>query len=85
MATSSSSFEVSLLLLYSYCSFFFFFDLLDVLKAAYFTYGFSYSILISYAVNIPCNSSMIIESRSDLSSSDDILGLNLIGRDLSIF
>jgi hypothetical protein len=30
------------------------------------------------------NSSMLIEFRSDLSSSADILGLNLIGRDLSI-
>jgi hypothetical protein len=68
-----------------FCSFFFFFDLLDALKDASFTSGFSYSVLISYAVKIPCSSSMLIEFRSDLSSSADILGLNLIGRDLSTF
>ena len=77
--------ETSLLLLYSSCSSFFCFDLLDGLKATSFTSGFSYSLLISDAVKIPCSSSMLIEFRSDLYSSADILGLNLIGRDLSTF
>jgi hypothetical protein len=85
LATSSLSFETSLLLLYSSCSFFFFFDLLDALKAASFTSVFSYSVLSSYAMKITCNSSILIEFRSAISSSADILGLNLIGRDLSTF
>jgi hypothetical protein len=42
-------------------------------------------VLISYDVNIPCSSSMLIESRSTLSYSVDILGSNLIGRYLSTF
>jgi hypothetical protein len=85
LVTSSSSSKTSLLLLYSSCSFFFYFDLLDALKVASFTSGFSYSVLISYVVKIPCSSSMLIEFRSDLSSSVNILGLNLIGRDFSTF
>jgi hypothetical protein len=76
---------MSLLFLYYSCFFLFFFDLLDALKASYFTCRFSYLVLISYAVMIPCSSSMLIEFRSDLSYSVDILGLNLIGRDLSTF
>jgi hypothetical protein len=76
---------MSLLLLYSSCSFFFCFDIFYALKAASFTSGFSCSVLISYAMKIPCSSSMLIEFRFDLSSSADILGLNLIGRDLSTF
>jgi hypothetical protein len=63
----------------------FLFEFLDDLNDPYFIYGFSCSVLISYDVNIPCNSSMLIEFRSDLSSSVYILGLNLIGRDLSTF
>jgi hypothetical protein len=86
LAISSSSFEMSLLLLCSFSFFFpFFFDLLDALKASSFIYGFSYSLLISYAVKIPCSSSMLIESRSALSSSVDTLGSNLIGRYRSTF
>jgi hypothetical protein len=75
------------LLLLCYFSFFFpfFFDILDALKDAYFIYGFSCSVLISYDVKLPCSSSMLIESRSALSSSDDILRLNLIGKDRSTF
>jgi hypothetical protein len=69
---------------FSFC-FLFFFDLLDALKVASFIYGFSCSVLISYAVNIPCSSSMLIEFRYALSSSADILGSNLRGRDLSTF
>jgi hypothetical protein len=86
LATSSSSSEMSLLLL-CYFSFFFpfFFDILDALKDASFIFGFSCSVLISYDVTLPCSSSMLIESRSTLSFSDDILGSNLIGRDLSTF
>ena len=61
------------------------FDLLDALKVASFISGFYCSILISYVVNIPCSSSMLIEFRSDLSYNVDILGLNIIGRDLSTF
>jgi hypothetical protein len=71
------------------CSFYFcfpfFFDLLDALKVASFIFGFSYSILISYAVKIPCSSSMLIKSRYSLSSSVDILGSNLIGKILVPF
>jgi hypothetical protein len=69
----SSSSEKSLLLK---CSFLFpfCFELLDALKVSYFIYGFSCSVLISYAVNIPCSLFVLIESRSSLSSSDDILG-----------
>jgi hypothetical protein len=63
--------------------FLFFLSLLDYLKVASFIYQFSYSVLISYAVKIPCSSSMLIESRSALSSSVELLGSNLIGRDLS--
>jgi hypothetical protein len=72
--------EISLMLI---CSFYFsfFFDLLD----SSFIFGFFYLVLISYAVKIPCSSSMLIESRSALSSSVDILRSNLIGRDLSTF
>jgi hypothetical protein len=67
--------------------FFFFlsFDLLDTLKAASFIYGFSCLVLISYVVKIPCSLSMLIEFRYALSSSADILGSNLIGRDLGTF
>jgi hypothetical protein len=86
LSISSSSSEMSLLLLCSFSFFFhFFFDLLDALKDASFISGFSCSVLISYAMKIPCISSMIIESRSTLSSSVDILGSNIIGRDLSTF
>jgi hypothetical protein len=75
-----------LLLLCSFSFFFpFFFDLLDGLKVASFIFGFSYSVLISYVVKIPCSSSMLIESRFDLSYSVYILGSNLIGRYLSTF
>jgi hypothetical protein len=86
LAASSSSSETSLLLL---CSFYFCFpicfDLLNALKAASFISRFSCSVLISYAVKIPCILSMLIEFRPSLSSSADILGSNLIGRDLSTF
>jgi hypothetical protein len=77
---------MSLLLLcyFSFC-FPFFFDVLDALKDASFISGFSCSVLISYVVNIPCSPSMLIDSRSSLYSSVDILGSNLIGRDLSTF
>jgi hypothetical protein len=82
----SSSFEMSLLLLCSFSFFFpFCFYLLDSLNAASFISGFSCSVLISYAVKILCSLSMPIEFISSLSSSDDILGSNLIGRDLSTF
>jgi hypothetical protein len=77
---------MSLLLLFSFSFFFpFFFDLLDSLKAASFISGFSYSVLISYAVNIPCSLAMLIEFRYVISSSVDILGSNLIERYLSTF
>jgi hypothetical protein len=69
---------------FSFC-FPFFFGLLDALRAASFISGFSYLVLISYAVKIPCSSSMLNEFRSALYSSDDILGSNLIRRDLSTF
>jgi hypothetical protein len=87
LAASSSSSETSLLLLLCYFSFFFpfFFYLLNALKVASFISRFSYSVLISYVVKIPWSSSMLIEFRSSLSSSADILGSNLIGRDLSTF
>jgi hypothetical protein len=77
---------MSLLLLcsFSFC-FPFYFDLLDALKSYSFISGFSCSVLISYAMNISCSSPMLIESRSDFSSSVDILGSNLIGRDHSTF
>jgi hypothetical protein len=75
---------MSLLLLCSFSFFFpFFFDLLDDLKVACFISRFSYSVLISYVMKIPCSSFMLIESRYSLSSSAEILGSNLIGRDLS--
>jgi hypothetical protein len=48
---------------------------LDSLKDVSFIYGFSCLILISYVVKIPCSSSMLIESRSSLSSSVDIVGM----------
>jgi hypothetical protein len=85
MATSSSSFETSLLLLCSYFFLPFCFEFLDALKAASFISRFSYLVLISYAVKIPCNSSMLIDFRYDISSSVDILGSNIIGRDISTF
>jgi hypothetical protein len=66
-------------------SFSFCFEFLDALKVTYFVYGFSYSVLISYVVNIPCNLSMLIEFRYALSYSAGIFGSNLIGRDLSTF
>jgi hypothetical protein len=61
------------------------FEFLDSLKDAYFIFGFSCSVIISYAVKIPCNSSMLIDFRTNLSFSDDILGSNLIGRYISTF
>jgi hypothetical protein len=77
---------MSLFLLCSFSCFFpFFFDLLDSLKVSYFTYGFYCSVIISYVVKIQCISSMLIDFRSVLSSIADILGSNLIGRDLSTF
>jgi hypothetical protein len=76
---------MSLLLLCSYFFLPFCFEFLDALKATSFISIFSCSVLISYAVKITCNSSMLIEFRSDLYSSADILGSNLIGRYLSTF
>jgi hypothetical protein len=54
------------------------FDLLDALKDASFISRFFCLVLISYDVNIPCSSSMLIESRYTLSYSVDILGSNLM-------
>ena len=62
----------------------FFFVFLEALNVAFFLDGFSCSIIISYVLKIPCNSSMLSLSRSFLYSRPT-LESNLIGRDLSIF
>jgi hypothetical protein len=86
LTTSSSYFEMSLLLLCSFYFFFpFFFDLLDDFKDDSFISVFYCSVLISYDVKIPCTSSMLIEFIYTLSFSVDILGSNHIGRVLRTF
>lgn len=45
----------------------------------------SFSILISYAIRIPCNSSMLRLVIFDLSSNANTLGLNHVGKVLRIF
>jgi hypothetical protein len=85
LAISSSSSESSLQLQFDFDFCLFFLVLLDALKVSSFLDGLSYSILISEIVRIPCNSSMFNVERFSLSSRAEILGSNLIGRDLSTF
>jgi len=59
--------------------FYLFFIFFEDFKVASLFDGFSFSPLISYAVRIPCNSSIVNLSRSFISSIDETLASNIKG------